>query len=94
MPLTKKFRSTSRAKAFLIASLIAATVIAISVEVRLALDQWETTKDISHGWKLLLEFLTAFIIGISIYGISYFLIDYGTGMLTCDSCDKRVKKKK
>ena len=84
-PLIKKFRATTIPKAFLLNAIAAALIAALSIEMRIYLDNKDIENtnnwNLSEKQKAVIVFVTAFIVAIITYSILHLLTGFGYGML-------------
>ena len=99
-PLTFAFRSTSPARAFLLAAFVQAIVAVLAIEVHDGLQNKTSNmywtfqgllhEDQSHWMKTCITFTSAFIAAIIVMNVMWALFAYGGGMLAGPSVG-RVK---
>ena len=84
-PLIKNFRATTIPKAFLLNAIAAALIAALSIEMRIYLDNKdvENTKNwnLTERQKAGIVFITAFVVAIITYYTLHLLTGFGYGML-------------
>lgn len=88
-PLIKNFRATTIPKAFILNAIATALIAVLTIEARLYLDTDElgTFVEKYGGFilterrKVVIAFITAFIVATITYSLLHFITGYGDGML-------------
>ena len=85
-PLIKNFRATTIRRAFFINAVAVAIIAALTIEVRLFVNDNSKTEDsffynVSHFSKVLVVIITSFSIAIIVYLLLYGTTGYGGGFI-------------
>ncbi len=89
MPLIESFKATTRLNAFILASLVTATAVVVGVEIKTRMTTF-VDKDgykIKHhpSWRgVLITFAATFAASMLAYGVLYYLVGIGEGMMVCE----------
>ena len=94
-PLTTGFRATTFRRAFVLNALVTASVAAIAISLRKAVDESASKagglpKHLSEGGRTLIVLAATSLAALLVYQLMYMLLGFGGGMLVNGPFERRL----